>query len=85
MLLFIAGIFFFELLLPFISTIFEILTIRLEVFKAKYSLDITKINSKIKQIAENEGYPENKRAIGFTSEPAEVEEALEEDDVYEDD
>lgn len=67
------------------TTVFEILTIRLEVIKAKYSLDITKINSKIKQIAENEGYPEIKRAIGFTSEPAEVEEVLEEDDIYEDD
>lgn len=61
------------------------LTTKIELIKSKDGLKITKINSKIKQIAENEGYPENKRAIGFTSEPAEVEEALEEDDVYEDD
>lgn len=53
------------------------MTVKLEVFKAEYSLKITELNSKIKQIAENEGYPENKRAIGFTSEPAEVEKALE--------
>ena len=59
----------------------------MEVFKAKFSLEITKINSKIKRIAENEGYPEKKRAIGFQTEP--VEEELEpfedEDDVDEDD
>lgn len=51
-------------------------------------MNITEINSKIKQIAENEGYPEKKRVIGFQMEPAkeEPEDPFEdEDDVDEDD
>ena len=59
----------------------------LEAKKAKFALKITEINSKIKQVAENEGYPEKKRAIGFQSEPVEEEpEELfeDEDDVDED-
>ena len=45
------------------------------------------MNSKIKRVAENEGYPEKKRAIGFQTEPAKEEpkEPFEdEDDVNED-
>ncbi len=62
------------------------LTTKIEAIKAKDGLRITKINSKIKQVAENEGYPENKRAIGFRTEPAEEDEdTFEEDDVDEDD
>lgn len=59
----------------------------LEAEKAKFALKITEINSKIKQVAENESYPEKKRAIGFQSEPVEEEpEPFEdEDDVDEDD
>lgn len=63
------------------------LTTKIEAIKAKDALKITKLNSKIKQIAENEGCPEKKRAIGFRIEPAEEELELfeDEDDVNEDD
>lgn len=63
------------------------LTTKIEAIKAKDALKITKLNSKIKQIAENEGCPEKKRAIGFHLEPAEEELELfeDEDDVNEDD
>ena len=58
----------------------------LEALKARYTLKITQINSKIKQIAENEDRLEKKRAIGFATESAVVEEeASEEDDDCEDD
>lgn len=73
------------MLLPLLNTACEILSIKLETFKAKYSLEITETNSKIKKVAENEGYPENKRVIGFTTKPAVEEETLEEEDEYEDD
>lgn len=46
------------------------------------------MNSKIKRVAENEGYPEKKRVIGFQTEPAEKEPEkpfVDEDDVDEDD
>ena len=63
-----------------------ILTIKLETFKAKYSLKITELNSKIKQIAEDESYPSNKRSIGFTTEAISTNiDTFEEDDEYEDD
>ena len=52
----------------------------LESIKAKYALKITQVNSKIQEIAEREP-SDNKRAIGFTSEPA----ILEEDDECEED
>ena len=62
------------------------LTTKIDVIKAKDGLKITKLNSKIKQIAENEEYPENKRAIGFQSKLEEdYEEVFEEDDADEDD
>lgn len=62
------------------------MTVRLEVFKAEYSLKITELNSKIKQIAENESCPDNKRSIGFVTEPASADiDTFEEDDEYEDD
>ena len=59
----------------------------LEAKKAKFALKITETNSKIKQVAENEGYPEKKKAIGFQTEPVkeELEPFEDEDDVDEDD
>lgn len=62
------------------------MTVKLEVFKAEYSLKITELNSKIKQIAENESYSNNKKSIGFVTEPASTNiDTFEEDDEYEDD
>ena len=63
------------------------LNTKLEAKKAKYALKITEINSKIKQVAENESYPEKKRVIGFQLEPVEEkpEPFEDEDDVDEDD
>ena len=84
--MFLAGIIFFELVFPLLTSIIEMLTTKIDVIKAKDALKITKLNSKIKQIAENEEYPESKRAIGFQSELEEdYEEVFEEDDVDEDD
>ena len=81
------GILFFEVFFPLLNTCTEVLSTWLETKKAKFALKITEMNSKIKQIAEDEGYPEKKRAIGFQSES--IEEELEpfedEDDVDEDD
>lgn len=70
-----------------LNTGVEVLSSWLEAKKANFALKITEINSKIKQVAENESYPEKKRAIGFQSEPVEEEpEPFEdEDDVDEDD
>lgn len=63
------------------------LTTKIERIKARDALKITEINSKIRQIAEDEGYPENKRTIGFQSEAIgeELESFEDEDDVDEDD
>ena len=84
--MFLAGIIFFELVFPLLTSITEMLTTKIDVIKAKDGLKITKLNSKIKQIAENEEYPESKRAIGFQSTLAEdYEEVFEEDDVDEND
>ena len=80
LLLFITGILFFKLLFPILNTICEVINTSLEVLKAKSALKITKINSKIQDISENENCPKSKRAIGFYNE----EEAPEEDDVDED-
>lgn len=52
----------------------------LEAAKAKYALKITKLNAKIKQIAEDEGCPDKKRAIGFQSEPEKCLELFEDED-----
>ena len=70
-----------------LNTGVEVLSTWLEAKKANFALKITEINSKIKQVAENEGYPEKKRAIGFQSEPVkeEPEPFEDEDDVDEDD
>lgn len=68
------------------NTIFEVLTVKLEIFKAEYSLKITELNSKIKQIAEDESCPSNKKSIGFTTESISTNiDTFEEDDEYEDD
>lgn len=84
--MFLTGIVFFELVFPLLTSIIELLTTKIDVIKAKDGLKITKLNSKIKQIAENEEYPESKRAIGFQSELEEdYEEVFEEDDANEDD
>lgn len=84
--MFLTGIIFFELVFPLLTSITEMLTTKIDVMKAKDGLKITKLNSKIKQIAENEEYPESKRAIGFQSKLEEdYEEVFEEDDVENDD
>ena len=84
--MFLAGIIFFELVFPLLTSIIEMLTTKIDVIKAKDGLKITKLNSKIKQIAESEEYPESKRAIGFQSTLEEdYEEVFEEDDVDEND
>ena len=76
MLYFISGILFQELILPLLVTAVEVLSTKLESLKAKNALDITKINTKIRQISEEEPL-EEKRVIGFVTD-SDV--TLEEDD-----
>lgn len=63
------------------------LTTKIESIKARDALKITRINSKIRRIAEEEDCSENKRAIGFQSEAIgeELEPFEDEDDFDEDD
>ena len=70
---------FYELIFPLLNTIIEVLTLKLELFKAKSSLEITKINSKIKK----ETREERTRVIGFTSNDYEEEDM--EEEYYEED
>lgn len=76
---FLLGIMFYELIFPLLNTIIEVLTLKLELFKAKSSLEITKINSKIKK----ETREEHTRVIGFTSNDYEEEDV--EEEYYEED
>lgn len=76
---FLLGIMFYELIFPLLNTIIEVLTLKLELFKAKSSLEITKINSKIKK----ETREERTRVIGFTSNDYEEEDM--EEEYYEED
>lgn len=80
LIIFILGILFIELIFPFLTTLFEVLTTYLETKKAKYGLIITESNAQIKRINEDEGHSENKRVIGFITE-----DTLEKEDDYEDD
>ena len=77
MLYFISGILFQELILPLLVVAVEVVSTKLETFKVNNALVITKTNSKIRQIAEEEGPLEEKRVIGFVTD-SDV--AFEEDD-----
>lgn len=70
---FIMGIVFMELVYPYVSALFEVGLLQLESLKAQSSLKITKINSEIKKIAQEDEEPENSRVIGFVTENIEVE------------
>lgn len=70
---FIMGIVFMELVYPYVSALFEVGLLQLESLKAQSSLKITKINSEIKKIAQEDEEPENSRVIGFVTENTEVE------------
>lgn len=75
-----AGIIFFELIFPFLTSIIEMITVKIETIKAKDSLKIAKLNSKIKLIAENEELIDDKRIIGFQTEIEDYGKDFEEDD-----
>lgn len=56
------------------------ITVKIETIKAKDSLKIAKLNSKIKLIAENEELIDDKRIIGFQTEIEDYGKDFEEDD-----
>lgn len=70
---FIMGIVFMELVYPYVSALLEVGLLQIESLKAQSSLKITKINSEIKKIAQEDEEPENSRVIGFVTENTEVE------------
>lgn len=76
---FIMGIVFMELVYPYVSALLEVGLLQIESLKAQSSLKITKINSEIKKIAQEDEEPENSRVIGFVTENTEVEDDEEDD------
>jgi hypothetical protein len=72
MLDFILGVVFIEVVIPFLETAMTAITIKLEAYKSKKSVEIAKNNRIIQQLSD-ETEEEPKNFIGFAA-PKEVEE-----------
>ena len=75
---FLFGITFVTIIIPVLEEISQIIITLLELVKGKITIPITKMNSTIKKIA-NEEEPYETRAIGFTSSFDEEEDETDED------
>ena len=65
-LFFILGIIFAEYISPLLGSILEIIMTKLEITKGKYGYEVTKINQKINNLADESG---PQQAIGFVYSP----------------
>lgn len=80
LLIFILGIVFYEILLPFVESYLSTVQAKQQSKQADYALHIAEINAEISKLTKEEDEAENTRVIGFQTSPI-----LQEEDDYDDD